>query len=198
MVWSVAQYGETAQLKAELASVREQLQAAREETVRLRSVSGTEQNAVEMERTAQRQLVSRLKALEAENVGLKEENALFERLVPPAAGNEAVVRVERLRVARESEGGQYRYRILLAFQASKQLRDFRGRLQFKAVISQEGRDQQLTFPAPTEAAGDYQVEIHHFLRKDGILTIPRGARLKSVEAYVFQGDTLKAKGLAQL
>lgn len=198
LAWSFAQYGETAALKAELSTVREQLQGTQGELGRYRQSSGTEQNVVEMERTAQRQLASRLKALEAENAGLKEEIALFERLVPPAAGNETLVRVERLRVSKDGDGGLYRYRLLLGFQGTKQIREFRGRLQLRVNYAVGGRDQQLALPAQGDSAAEYQVDIRHFLRKEGVITLPPGARLKGVEASVFQGDTLKAKGSAQL
>ena len=81
IVWSVAQRGEMAGAKREMEEIRGQLAVAEDELSRLRFSSGTEQNAVQMERSAQQQLVARLKVLEAENVGLKEEIALFERLV---------------------------------------------------------------------------------------------------------------------
>ena len=198
LVWSVAQRGETAGLRRELGETQRQLLVAEEELLRMRSASSTEQNIVQMERSAQQQLVSRLKVLESENAWLKEEVALFERLVPSADGDESTVRVERLRVVQEGGGGQYRYRILLGFQRGKQNKDFRGRLQLRIVYILGGREQVLVLPNENRALADFGVEIRHFLRKEGGFAIPAGAQLKGVEAFVWQGDTLKAKGSAQL
>lgn len=198
IAWSVAQQGEASSLTKELDLTRGQLLAAQDELLRLRSTSGTEENAVQMERSAQQQLLGRIKILENENAGLREEISLFERLVPPADGNESVVRIERLRVVKESQSGQYRYRLLLGFQPSKQIREFRGRLQIRITLALAGKDQQVVLPGPKDAASEYLIEIRHFLRKDGVLSLPPEAKLKSIDALVFQGDTLKAKASAQL
>lgn len=198
IVWSIAQYGETAALKGELAALKERMNTTQAELSEYSQSRGTEQNVVEIERTAQRQLADRIRILERENSGLKEEIALFERLVPPMPGEEALVRVERVRVTKDGEGGLYRYRVLLRFQGGKQMREFRGRLQVRVTFSLAGKDQALTLPDKSEQAADYQIEIKQFMRKEGSFTLPSGARLKSVEASVFQGDTLKARANAQL
>ena len=197
IVWSVAQQGEAASVQRELEQVRLRLLAADDELLRFRSASGTGENAVQMERTAQQQLLSRIKSLENENAGLKEEIALFERLVPPGDGGEAVVRVERLRLAKENQPGQYRYRLLLGFQPSKQNKEFKGRLQLRILYSSVGKDLQMILPAAKDSTPEYLLETRHFLRKEGMIVLPADARLKSVEALVFQGDTLKAKAAAQ-
>lgn len=81
IVWSIAQQGEAAELVQEIRELRQQLGERNEELARLRAGAATEQNAVQMERSAQQQLVSRIKVLERENAGLKEDVSLFERLV---------------------------------------------------------------------------------------------------------------------
>lgn len=81
VVWSLAQQGEASELVLELRNLRKELADRNEELVQLRIGAATEQNAVQMERSAQQQLVSRIKVLERENAGLKEEISLLERLV---------------------------------------------------------------------------------------------------------------------
>lgn len=81
MAWSLAQHGESAELAREIHELRKELAERNEELARLRVGAATEQNAVQMERSAQQQLVSRIKALERENAALKEDVSLFERLV---------------------------------------------------------------------------------------------------------------------
>ncbi len=196
IAWSILQRGGAGETGRELESLRRQVRELDEEVLKLRSTAGTEQNAVQMERSTQQQLLNRVKILESENAALREDMLLFERLIP-AMGDEPVIRLESFRVA--PDGPQrFRYRVLLAFQSAKQLPEFRGRLQILVIYSLGGRQQELLIPAKRETAGEFQVEVRHFLRKEGGFELPEGAVLRSVEARVFQGDTLKAKRLAQL
>jgi hypothetical protein len=56
----------------------------------------------------------------------------------------------------------------------------------------------MLLPVKREDAGEFQVEVRNFLRKEGIFEIPAGSRLESAEARVLQGDTLKTKRMAQI
>lgn len=197
LVWSLAQRGEIWEIRRQVDELGQQLREREGELQQLRASAGTELNAVQMERITQQQLLSRIRILEAENANLKEEISLFERLVP-ADGNESAARIEHFRVAPEGGAGRYRFRVLLAFQPSKQIREFRGRLELAAVISQGSRDEQLVIPGEYDAGGEYAIELKNFLRKEGEFNIPPGARLKTVEVRLIQGRVLKARRVAQL
>lgn len=80
-VWFLAQHGESSDLAQEIRELRSQLAERNDELIRLRAGAATEQSAAQMERSAQQQLVSRIKVLERENASLKEDISLFERLV---------------------------------------------------------------------------------------------------------------------
>jgi hypothetical protein len=193
--WLAAQKKETGILGGEVESLRLQLQAQREELSILRSTAGTGQSAVSIERAAQQQLLGKVQGLEAENAALKEDILLFERLIP-IVGERASVRVENFRVFKES-GTRFRYRLLIAFQSDKQTPDFRGRLQVAISYASGSKVLQLVLPEGRENAAEYQLEIKHFLRREGVFELPVGAVLQGVEARVLQGDTLKSKRLAQ-
>ncbi|MBS1190691.1 MAG: hypothetical protein H6R10_2483 [Rhodocyclaceae bacterium] len=81
VVWSVVRQGDASGLMQENRELRQQLSDRAEELMRLRVGAATEQNAVQMERSTQQQLVSRINVLERENAGLKEDISLLERLV---------------------------------------------------------------------------------------------------------------------
>lgn len=196
-VWVIAQRGEKAVLVGEISDLRESLASSEAELAGLRGSLGTEVSGVQLERTVRQQLQVRVKALESENAALKEEIAYFERLVP-LAGGEASVRIERFHVTRDPEAGGYRYRLLLAFEASKQVREFKGALQISVTYVLEGKDALLTLPEDGKNAGEMLVELKHFLRKEGGFRLPNAARLKSVEARILQGGTLRAKRFATL
>lgn len=194
--WLVAQQNEAGALGEEVDRLRQQLLAQREELEMLRSAAGTGKNAVSIERAAQQQLLSRIQRLESENAGLKEDIRLFERLIP-VAGEGASVRVENFRVFKET-GTRYRFRLLVAFQPDKQYSEFRGRLEMVISYASGGKAVQLILPGKQEGAGDYQLLVRHFLRRDGGFELPTGAVLQDVEARVIQGDVIKFRQSAQL
>jgi hypothetical protein len=194
--WLMAQRNEAGVLGQEVESLRQQVLTQREELDFLRSTAGTGKNAVSIERAAQQQLLTRIRNLEAENSGLKEDMLLFERLIP-VAGETASVRVENFRVIKEP-GARYRYRLLIAFQPDKQNTDFRGRLQIAISYASAGKAMQLLLPEKQNSAAEYQLDVKHFLRREGGFELPAGAVLQGVEARVLQGDTLKSKRVAQL
>lgn len=195
VVWWIAQRDEVVQLENQIAVLRQQSADMDAELRLLRTQAGTEQSAVHMERAAQQQLLARLKALEQENAGLKEDIALFERLVP-ADGVESALRIERLNVISGADPGRYRFRLLVGFQPSKQEREFRGRLQLTVMAVQGNKDLQVELPSGKDADSDYLIEVRHFLRKEGGFSLPPGAKIKSIEARLLQGGAVKARQLA--
>lgn len=196
IVWSLAQQGEAAQLNLEIEALRRRMTDMDAEMATLRANAGTAQSSVQMERAAQERLLGRIKSLELENAALKEDLSIFERLVP-ADGDQLALRIERFLVVPGLAPGSYRYRLLIGYQPSKQVREFRGRLQLQVLYVVGGKEQQLVVPARNARESESLVEVKNFLRKEGEFHLPQGARLKTVEAAIFQGDTLKAKRLAQ-
>lgn len=194
--WLMAQRNETGTLGQEVEVLRQQLLAQQEELNILRSGAGVGRNAVSIERATQQQLLGRIQGLEAQNAVLKEDILLYERLIP-VAGEGAAIRIENFRVAQEVPG-RFRYRLLLAFQPDSQNPDFRGRLQLVVNIDISGKRGQLLLPDKRESLAEYQFELKHFLRREGVFELPVGAVLLGVEARVLQGDTLRFKRLAQL
>ena len=194
--WMFLQRNQVGEVGRELQEIRARFLQQQEELSLLRSTAGTGQNAMSIERAAQRNLLSRIKDLEQENAALKEDMLLFERLIP-VVGDEDVLRLEGLRVVKD-DSGRYRYRLLVAYQPSRNKPEFSGRLQLVVDYLLAGRVEQLLLPGKAEAASDYQVSLKHFLRREGGFQLPEGAQLKSVEARIFQGATLLGRQSAQL
>lgn len=191
LAWSFAKRGEVSLIEGELERLRSQVQVQESEIVRLRLLTGTEQSAVQLERTAQQQLLLRLKQLEQENAALKEDMALFERLVP-ADVTEAALRIERLSMQADPESGKYRYRLLLRFQPTKQEKEFRGRLQLTLTTVLAGKEAQLNLPSGKDNAADFAIDVRTLLRKEGHVFLPPGSKVKRIEARILQGGALRA------
>ena len=195
LVWVFLERGEAGALSAEVEALKTRIVADEEELRRLRSTAGTGENLAVLERAAQQQLSAQLKRLELENAALREELLLFERLAA-VPGEESAPRVESVRIAGEGDG-RYRYRILLAFRPTKQVPEFRGRLELRASYVFDGASRELRLPGKG-AAAEYVVEVRSFLRREGLLELPPGARLQSLEVRLYHGDTLKAERVARI
>lgn len=191
VVWLVVQRHEAGAMGREIELLQLQLRGQEEELRHLRSTAGTGQNAVNIERAAQQQLLARMSDLERENAALKEDMLLFERLIP-SEGEEPLVRIESLRVTDYSPS-RYRYRLLLAFQPNKQKPVFKGDLELIVRYLLEGKVMQLSVPADGRTKADFKLEIKHFLRREGEFVLPSGAVLKELDAHVLQGGAIEAK-----
>lgn len=93
VVRSLAQQEEVSELEREVRGLRHRLSEADDELVLLRANVATKQNVEQMERSAQQQLLARIRLLERENSTLKEDISVFERLVKecprkPASGRQ--------------------------------------------------------------------------------------------------------------
>lgn len=194
--WLLLQRNQAGEIGLELQALRVQLHSQQEELDTLRSSAGTRQNAMSIEQATQRQLLTRIKELERENVALKEDMLMFERLIP-VVGDEALLRAENFRVLREDDG-KYRYRLLLAYQPTRQKPEFVGHLQLIAQYVLAGRTHHLSIPEKQGGAPEYQVSIRHFLRREGTLPLPAGARLLGLEVQIVQGGTLMVRKSAQI
>ena len=194
--WLFLQRSEVGSINSELETLRLKLRELDDERLLLRSAAGTEQNVALMERSAQQQLILRVKALESENAALKEDMLLFERLMP-VPGDEGLVRIENFRLLKSGEN-RVRYRLLVAFQHAKQSPDFRGRLQIIVFYRLGDQEHQLVIPGVRDLVSDFFVETRRFWRKEGDFELPNGAQLGRAEARLIQGDTLKVKRAAQL
>lgn len=173
-----------------------QMQAERE---RYASTANAAESRINMERALQRQLAAQVKTLEAENSKLKEDLAFFESLLP-ADRTGGSVSIRRLK-ADVAGNGQLRYR-LLVMQGGKGDRDFSGSLQLAVTVLQNGKSAVIVFPEagrkdPVDA-DKFQLSFKRYQRIEGVLTLPPGAEMKSVQARILEKGQLKAQQTALL
>ena len=178
----------------EIQLLREHLATVDTELSQLRSLAGTKESSLQMERATLRQLALRVKELEAENGTLKEDLAFFEKLIPASeVGEEASIRIDNLRVEQDKSSGDIRYRMLVVYNASRTAKEFKGGLQFLVKVQQGGKDVMLTLPAGTERSSTrYNFELKRFLRLEGVVSVPDGGLVRSVEVRLLQGNSVRA------
>lgn len=170
------------------------------ELTKLRSLAGSGESSLQIERTAQMQLSRRAKALELENAALKEDLAFFEGLMPASdSGDEVGVRIDHLRIEPGHSAGEYRYRMLVVNNGGRQGRELKGGLQLLLKVQQEGKDAIITLPSSSESNPQrFRFEIKHFHRLEGVFSVDPGAVLKEVEARLLQDGAVRARQTVNL
>lgn len=176
----------------EIGALREQMVELEATVVKLRAANNASDSSLQIERTAQQQLTAQVKALEAENNRLKEENAVFERL-SQGGGKESQVTLSRLRVFPEGAGGRYRYQFLVAQSGDQRGREFHGSVQVLADLQSGSPDGMMVFPRPDDPdPGRFAVAFKFFRRIDGAFVLPGGAKPKRVEIRLMQDGAIRA------
>ena len=164
------------------------------ELTKLRSLAGSGESSLQIERVTQQQLVRQVKALEIENAALKEDLAFFEGLMPASeAGEDTGVKIDNLRIAQNGAPGEYRYRMLV-LNGGRQAKELKGSLQLLVKMRLGDKDAMITLPSGTEPVLQrFRFDIKHFHRLDGVFSVPTEAVIIGVEARLLQEGAVRAK-----
>ena len=163
------------------------------ELIKLRSLAGTGDSSLLVEKETLKQLANQVKSLESENANLREDLAFFEGLLP-GVGDDNGVRIGRLRIEPFGASGEYRYRLLVVNNGVRQSKGVKENLQFLVKVVQDGKDSMITVqPEREEKPLDFYLEIKHFHRLDGVFSIPKGMKVLSIEARLLQDGVVRAK-----
>lgn len=175
----------------EISALRDQVAQLEVEVTRLRGVATTSESHLQIERTTLDQLTQQVRTLEAENVHLKEELAVFENLAKGEGADEGVS-ISRLRITPDSPAGTYRYNFLVAQEGAKRGKEFRGSLQIAVTLHQNGDSIMVLFPRPDDPeAAKYVVSFKNFRRLDGSFRLPPDAQPKAAEVRLIQDGVIK-------
>lgn len=152
------------------------------------------ESQIRIERSTQQQLAAQVKALETENGKLKEDLAFFESLLPV---DKTIGGVSIRRLAADVAGpNQLRYR-LVVMRGGKAAQDFTGTLQLAVTVLQNGKSAIMIFPeVGTHDPADmekFQLAFKRYQRVEGLLTLPDGAAMKSMQVRVFEKGQLRAQ-----
>jgi outer membrane murein-binding lipoprotein Lpp len=179
-----------------LERLKDQVEQLRHERNAFSATANAAESQINIERAAQKQLVTQVKALEAENIKLKEDLAFFERLLPADTGPQGVS-IRRLTVDTVSVN-QLRYRMLI-MQGGKGDRDFVGNLQLLVTMQKNGSNPVMVFPnGKADDAEKFKLVFRHYQRVEGIVTLPEGVSIKAVQARILEKGQLRAQQSANL
>lgn len=153
-------------------------------------IADTSTARLQLEATTHEKLAGLVKNLENENARLKADLAVFETLAGADRAKPTLV-ISRVDVRPDDETGRYRYRMLVAKNGADSQRDFNGRLEFLVTVRRGAQTAIIKLPAQ-ESDGAYEVTFRHFKRLEGVIHLPQGDVLESVEAKLVEGGRVKA------
>ena len=165
------------------------------ELTKLRSLAGSGESNLQIERATLQQLSRQVRALEQENQSLKEDLAFFEGLMPAAsAANEPGVRIDRLKILPGISPGEYRYRMLVLNNGGKQAKELKGAVQFVVKALQDGKESTIILPPAGDEDGQrFRFEVKYFLRLEGVFSVAPGLEVRSVEVRLLQDGVIRTK-----
>lgn len=193
-LWAYDMGRSGAGLDADVRDQHVQITQLKAERDQLAKSANAAESRLNIELAAQNQMSEQIKTLEAENARLKEENAYYESLLPSNTGAQGVT-IQRLALEPVSPD-KLRYR-LLVLQGGSGKQRFAGELQLVVTFEQNGQTQSLTFP--NDQSGDHEkfkIGFRHYQRLEGVLTLPAGAKAKTVQARVLEKGKVKVESSA--
>jgi len=170
-----------------LSAANAELDANRKELERLRAIANASDSRIAIERTAQQRLAQQLRALEDENSNLREELAIFERMLSSDPRSAPAISIYRFKVTPDVLPGEYRYRLLLISSGSQRDREFKGRLELVLSLMDQGKSAIIRLPQEGDAgASGFALSFKYFRRVEGTFRVAPGARLEQVQIRVLE------------
>jgi hypothetical protein len=175
----------------EIGGMRERIAKLESDLESARKVANSSESRLRIESTSLGQLSLQIRTLEEENTRLKSDLATFESLAGGRAGDSGLA-ISRLQIL-PGDGGQYRYRLLLAQTGDKKEKEFNGMIQLIATVQQGKETVMMQFPAAGDpAASQYHVNFRYFRRLEGTFKVAADARVQRVEVRLIQDGVVKA------
>lgn len=168
--------------RQEIADLREELEALREQAARAQAIASTADSLLTAERVAQERLVAQLKQAEADNLALKADLGFFERLLPVAGTSQNSALVVRGFEAEAVRNGEFRYQMLL-MRPGKSAQPLEAK--YDIILSGTLGGNAWTASHP---GGPQALQLKQYVRLEGQLTYPPQALIKTVELRVLGGD----------
>lgn len=160
---------------ASLAQLRQDMDQLRRERDSATAVANTAESLLKAERAAQERLAQQVRQLQAENLSLQSDLALFERLVP--AGSSGAVQIRSVQ-AEIGGPGRLRYQVL-AMQAGKNPREFVGRIEVTLIGTLGGKPWNFV---PLSSSDTLRMK--QYARIEAVAEYPAEAVLKTVQIRV--------------
>jgi hypothetical protein len=145
----------------------------------------------QMDHVAREDIGKQVKALETENIRLKEDLAFFQNLGAIPGKTEQRVSIGRLKLERGQLPGEYHYSLVLV-QGGQRQKDFQGNLELAVNFQQNG--QKMVMPLASENPSKMlDVRFKFYQRVERSFRMPPDATVESMQVKVFENGIAQAK-----
>jgi hypothetical protein len=169
--------------KEELSRLREDVAALREARDKAQSVLNTSASLITAEKSTQERLAARIRTLEVENRGLRDDLGFFEKLIPVGGTEGVAIRGLQAEVL---GGTQLKWQILV-IQPVKNAQEFRGRLEMSISGTLDGKPWNTDLPG-----GAQPLQFLQYRRVEGMVDLPPHAVVKNISAKLVEGTATRA------
>ncbi len=177
-------------------ALQEQVEQLTVERDKLAVTANTIESQQNIEKSTQKQLSEQVRLITAENLKLKDDLGFYESLMSSTKSTEGIT-VQRIKVEMHAPD-QLRYRVLV-MQDGKANHDFSGEMQLNLNLVLDGKPVMMQFPdLKLGDAGKLKLSFRHYQKLEGLITIPQGATVKTVQARVLDKGQLRAQQSASL
>ncbi|MDA8108752.1 MAG: hypothetical protein M0015_09010 [Betaproteobacteria bacterium] len=175
------------QLEQALERARTELEAKQAELDKVRSVADAAGSRIAIERAAEQKLAEQVRALEQENGRMREDMAIFEKMLSTDWRTAPPLSIYRFKVEPDLLPGEYRYRLLLLASAAGRDQDFQGRLELVVSLTANGKSAIMVFPKQGDAgASAFRLAFKRFQRVEGTFRVDPKSKVDSVQVRVYQ------------
>lgn len=189
--------GVVSELRRQNAREGAELQNTRAALEKLRAESAASVSRIAIERTAQKKLAEQIRVLERDNAHLREELATFESLLSSESRDTKPLSIHRFSVQPDVLPGEYRYRLLLITGSGRREQQFQGRLELVISLTEGGKNAMMRIPEGTgNAAAAFRLSFKYFHRVEGTFRVSPKAKVKSVQARIFEAKAAQARATA--
>jgi len=177
----------------EIALLRERVASLEAENASQASMLAVSERQAQMQQASADEAQEQLKALNDENMRLKEDLTFFQNL-PLTSGRDADLSIHNLKLETGSLPGEYHCRMLLVQGVQRHGGVFDGDLQIVVNGEQDGQKVVLQFPhkAATEVAA-HHLNFKYYQRVDRVFKLPPELHIDSVEIRVFEKGVQEPK-----
>lgn len=145
----------------------------------------------QMDYVAREDISKQVKALEGENIHLKEDLAFFQNLGSVAGKNEQGVSISGLKLERGQLPGEYRYTLLLV-QSGPRKKEFQGSVEFAVNLQKDGK--KMIMPLASESSSRvFDVRFKFYQRVERSFILPPEAVVESMQIKVFENGMGQAR-----
>jgi len=138
------------------------------------------------ERAAADALAERMRQLEADNRGLRDDLAFFEKLIPASSASGAAPDIRGLQAEVIGDGVQLRWQVLV-IQPMRNAPEFKGQLELVLAGLRDGKPWTSDPPAVTR-----ELQLQQYRRVEGVAQLPAQVMVKTVTVRLLQGSSVRA------